>query len=158
MLDSALNPMTLVPSLVAPIEVLIVDDDPDFLDLLIAHIGRIPHVQITAAHDPGEALERLRDPKYRLVISDWALRGSTGGDVLAEADHRRDQAMDPVAPADRVPVLFISGSEKINETHRLHALHHFEAVSFVSKRCGPPLIGRVAEHILDRFVTETSHV
>jgi len=138
------------------LEVLIVDDDPDFLDLLISEIGHIPHVQITAAHNPHEALERLSQANYDLIVSDWALDDSTGGEVIRRADGQwaRRTAARP-ATVGKVPVLFISGSEKVNETRTLHALDHFEPVSFVLKRCGPTMISVVAEQILEQFPVGT---
>ena len=141
------------------IEVLIVDDDPDFLDLLIDQIGRIPQVQITAAHNPQQALERLGQKNYRLVVSDWALDTWTGGDVIRTADGRRKGRPAELAPpSSKVPVLFISGSEKVNETRTLRSLNHFEPVSFVLKRCGATMISRVAEQILEQFPIITEEV
>ena len=135
--------------------VLIVDDDPDFLDLLSFEMTRIPNVRLTVARNPEEALHLLGTRSFDLVVSDWALNGSTAPEVLSTADDLlRDErnAPDPVPHAAKTPVMFMSGSEKVNETRVLHSLKHFEPVSFILKRCGPPLIGQMAAHILDRFV------
>src|SRR5579871_3518399 len=70
----------------APTYVLIVDDDPDFLQLLISEIGAISGVEIDVAQGPSEALECLTHRDYELVVSDWALERSTGPEVLTQAD------------------------------------------------------------------------
>lgn len=124
--------------------VLVVDDDPDFLELLCAQLGRIPGVEVNAAGDPDEAVRYLRENSYDLVVSDWAIQARTGEDVLERADPYLDDR------ADKVPVIFISGSEKVAKVQRLRHFKHFEPVSFLLKRCGPYLISLLAEQILAR--------
>ncbi|MBX3023024.1 MAG: response regulator [Bdellovibrionales bacterium] len=127
--------------------VLIVDDDPDFLDLLTCEIEQIPGVTVDVAHDPEEAVRKLTLQDYRLIVSDWALDASDASKVLSSAD---DMIGENLKPA-KIPVMFISGSEKVSQTQVLHDLKHFEPVSFLLKSCGPSMIGLLAEHILHRF-------
>ncbi len=129
--------------------VLVVDDDPDFLDLLSKQLKRIPNVKVTVARNPREAISMLTHNKYRLVVSDWAILSSTGPEVLNKADDIID-GIDTVARLAKVPVMFMSGSEKVCQTQRL-GLKHFEPVSFILKRCGPPMISSLAENILNKF-------
>lgn len=136
---------------IAPIDVLVVDDDQDFLELLILEIRRIPNVIVTVAHSPEQALNELNHRGFALIVSDWALNDSTAPEVLRTADGILHREPDPVPMGTKTPVLFMSGSEKVNETRVLHSLKHFEPVSFILKRCGASLIGQVASHILDRF-------
>jgi CheY-like chemotaxis protein len=131
--------------------VLIVDDDPDFLDLLISEIGQIPGVEIHVAHGPAEALKMITLRDYHLIVSDWALDSSTAPEVLSRADHIIGEEPEPVPYCSKIPVMFISGSEKVSQMQVLRTLNHFEPVSFLLKRCGPSLIGVLAEHILARF-------
>jgi CheY-like chemotaxis protein len=137
----------------ATFTVLIVDDDVDFLELLAGEIGHIRGVEIDVARGPKEALGKLEMNSYELIVSDWALAGSTGPEVLFTADHILDDDMDVVrgkARSRKTPVMFMSGSEKVGQTRLLGSLHHFEPVSFILKSCGPPLIGLMAEHLLLR--------
>lgn len=129
----------------AEASILIVDDDPDFLGLVTKEIKRIPGVHVNVAASPDEALRLLTLNTYDLVVSDWALSPEqTAPDVLRHADHILDQKMH-----SKVPVLFMSGSEKVAKTLDLvRRLKHFLPVSFVLKRCGPPIIGSLAEQLL----------
>jgi CheY-like chemotaxis protein len=131
--------------------ILIVDDDPDFLELLTNEIGQIEGVEIDVAHSPSEAIERLTKSDYELIVSDWALEKSTGPEVLRQADSLITALVTENDLLWKTPVLFISGSDKVGQTQVLRALRHFEPVSFIRKSCGPPLIGMLAERILVRF-------
>lgn len=145
---------TLPPNGRQPIYVLIVDDDPDFLELLRDEIRQIENVIVDVAHNPAEAVQKLtlRDHDYELIVSDWALEKSTGPEVLVKAD---SLIPGEAAVTYKTPVLFISGSDKVGQTQVLRALRHFEPISFIRKSCGPPLIGVLAEHILVRYRNET---
>ena len=129
--------------------VLVVDDDPDFLDLLSRQLKQIPDISVTVAHGPREAVQLLTRNRYKLVVSDWALLSTTAHEVLNEADHILESGYNGKRAA-KVPVMFMSGSEKVNQTQRI-GLKHFEAVSFILKRCGPPMISSLAEHMLQKF-------
>lgn len=64
-------------------KILIVDDDPTFLDLLRSHV-RSFHLPFTEAHDGQEALGKLRQESFALVLSDLKMPGVTGLDLLRE--------------------------------------------------------------------------
>lgn len=125
--------------------VLIVDDDLDFLELLTSEIKQIPGVSVNVATSPDEAINLLTQNTYDLVVSDWALSASqTAPDVLNYADNILDDDFHL-----KIPVLFISGSEKVAKTlHLLRGLKHFEPVSFLLKRCGPLMISSLAEQLI----------
>lgn len=142
----------------ATTHILIVDDDADFLDLVRSEIGHIPGVRIDTASNPAEALRMITDGDYQLIVSDWALDHSTAPEMLAKADRLKGAEPEPVPYGERVPVMFMSGSEKVSQTLVLRTLKHFEPVSFILKRCGPSLIGVLAEHILARFQPEREKV
>lgn len=129
--------------------VLVVDDDPDFLDLLSRQLKQIPDISVTVAHGPREAVQMLTRHKYKLVVSDWALLSTTAQEVLNEADHILESELEG-ARTGKVPVMFMSGSEKVGQTQRM-GLKHFEPVSFILKRCGTPMISSLAEHMLQKF-------
>jgi CheY-like chemotaxis protein len=124
--------------------VLVVDDDPDFLNLLTKQMSQIPGVSLDVARDHREAVQMLSENSYDLVVSDWAIESHTAPDVFIQADPLIEHS------DQKVPVMFISGSDKVGNVQRLKGLKHFEPVSFLLKRCGPPLISLLAEHILAR--------
>lgn len=142
-----------------PVNVLIVDDDPDFLDLLCSQISQINGVSIDVAATPAEALQFLTHQEYRLIVSDWALNPSTGPDILRKADGLMNVPLrKKTRLASKTPVLFMSGSDKVVQTQVLRTLAHFDPVSFIRKSCGPPLISRLAEQILCKFQLGTEEV
>jgi len=65
-------------------KILIVDDDPAFLDLLRSHLlsFRLPFAE---AHDGQEALARLEAERFALIISDLNMPGISGLDLLRAA-------------------------------------------------------------------------
>jgi len=86
--------------------ILLVDDNPDDRELLtrqLSHLGG--GVRISAISDPQELEAALGRDDYDLVITDYALRWSTGLEVL-----RRVKAQDPKRP---VIMFTASGSEEL---------------------------------------------
>jgi two-component system response regulator HydG len=67
----------------APGTILIVDDDPVFLDLLRSYV-RACNLPFVEAHDGQEALDKLREERFALVISDLQMPGISGLDLLRE--------------------------------------------------------------------------
>lgn len=132
------------------VHILIVDDDPDFLDLLTGEIGRIPGVEVDVAHGPAEAVRMLTKRDYELVVSDWALEETNASEVLSRADILRLEE----EASGKIPVLFISGSEKVSQTQVLRSLKTFEPVSFLLKSLGPNLIRLLAQHLVNRQARE----
>ena len=63
--------------------ILIVDDDPIFLDLLRSYV-RSCNLPFAEAHDGQEALAKLREKHFALVISDLKMPGTSGLDLLRE--------------------------------------------------------------------------
>jgi CheY-like chemotaxis protein len=122
--------------------ILLIEDDPDFLELLGGHLIHIEGAQISAARDCEEAVAMLIHRPFDLIISDWSLAAQTAPEIF--------RIVDPmiIASPEKIPVMFMSGSEKIGATQNLHSLKHFEAVSFMLKNLGPLLIRKLAENIL----------
>jgi len=69
--------------------VLIADDDPVLLDLMVRRITRLGH-KTDSATDGRAALVMLKRAHYDLVVTDIYMPGASGLDVLVEA-----RAMDP---------------------------------------------------------------
>ena len=128
------------------VPILVVEDDPDFLDLLSMEISQITGTRLTVANSCEAAVDKLIHGKFQLVVCDWALASRTGPEVFLLAD--------PLMMLDRsakIPVMFMSGSEKVGPTHNLRSLKHFEPVTFILKDLGAAMIRIMAENILQRF-------
>ncbi len=67
-----------------PATVLIVDDEPDVLDGLAAQVGWEGYV-VTACASPAEALERMSETNFAVIISDQLMPGMTGLEFFGRA-------------------------------------------------------------------------
>lgn len=63
--------------------ILVVEDDPVAMELLVAVLGHGEHAVLTAA-DGAEALDRLRSDDVSVVISDWEMPRMTGLELCRE--------------------------------------------------------------------------
>ena len=80
--------------------ILLVDDDPDVLDVtdqMLAHLG---YTTITTC-DPGDAAEILRDPRTEIdaLVTDFCIGQINGADLARQASRSRPG----------FPTLFVSG-------------------------------------------------
>lgn len=84
-----------------PLRLLIVDDDTNDLDLCIRGLKKsgIPFEAETAT-ERGEFIQKLRDQKVDVVLSDYNMRGWTGMDALAIVKQVRPD----------VPVILLTGT------------------------------------------------
>ena len=71
--------------------ILIVDDQPKLLKLVIELMNRLGFPEVEGATDAAEALEKLRARKYALVISDFDMEPVDGLQLLREI--RADNAL-----------------------------------------------------------------
>ena len=71
--------------------ILIVDDQPKLLRLVIELMNRLGFPEVEGATDAAEALEKLRARKYALVISDFDMEPVDGLQLLREI--RADNAL-----------------------------------------------------------------
>lgn len=80
------KPMSVPPEPRLPLEVLVVDDEPDVLDLMVEYF-RTRGVRTSAATDGRSAIAALdRDPaRFGLVVTDLQLPGADGLAVLEAA-------------------------------------------------------------------------
>ena len=61
------------------IPILLVDDDPDMLNLMQIKFGDSENFEVTACQDAREALEILRQRAFDVVISDYRMPVMNGG-------------------------------------------------------------------------------
>jgi len=74
---------------------LVVDDDPDILDLLIFKLERAGF-DVTSASDGDGAIKAFRAQRPDLVVLDWAMPGADGLEVCAELRRHPETADVPV--------------------------------------------------------------
>ncbi len=81
--------------------VLIVDDDPGILAVLMEILGRTS-VEVTQAASGLDALERLDEERFELLITDLDMPGLSGVELISKAKL--------LAPT--MPVLVVTGSQR----------------------------------------------
>ena len=74
---------------------LVVDDDPDILDLLIFKLERAGF-DVTSASDGDGAIKAFRAQRPDLVVLDWTMPGADGLEVCAELRRHPETADVPV--------------------------------------------------------------
>lgn len=92
--------MTLDPSL----PILIVDDYKTMLRIIRNLLKQIAFTNVDEASDGSDALAKLRDKAYGLVISDWNMQPMTGLDLLRQV--RADPAL------RQLPFIMITAESK----------------------------------------------
>ncbi len=80
--------------------ILVIEDDPSFLDLLRLHLTSAKH-SVTAAHDPETGLHSLLENEPDLILLDLDLPYLSGLEVLEAL--RGDPA------SQRIPVIIVTG-------------------------------------------------
>ncbi len=84
--------------------VLIVDDYKTMLRIIRNLLKQLGFENIEEASDGNQALKKLRDKRYGLVISDWNMRPMSGMELLQQV--RSD------AHLDEVPFVMIAAENK----------------------------------------------
>ena len=84
--------------------ILIVDDYKTMLRIIRNLLKQLDFLNVDEALDGGEALEKLREKEYDLVISDWNMEPMTGIQLLKEI--RSDKAL------RKMPFIMITAESK----------------------------------------------
>jgi DNA-binding response OmpR family regulator len=82
---------------IAPLKILVVDDEPAMVGALGALLGQAGH-RIVAAYDGEDALRRFREEQPDMVLLDLAMPGMDGATVCARIRESSD-----------VPIIVVSG-------------------------------------------------
>ncbi|HBL32159.1 MAG TPA: two-component system response regulator [Acidobacteria bacterium] len=117
--------------------VLVVDDNPLNCDLLVRRLRRMGLERIDVANDGDEALDRLRETAYDLVLLDVMMPGIDGFTTCRRLKER--------AVTARTPVIFMTAL-----TDTAEKLKAFEAgaVDYITKPISPPIVlARVRTHL-----------
>jgi two-component system copper resistance phosphate regulon response regulator CusR len=97
---------------------LIVDDEPDVLDILSQlATAFLHHVLVETADSAFSALERIKATRYDVVLSDLLMPGMSGVDL---AEHIRT-----ISPC--TPVIIMSGAPDLSDRVRGHDIFGFIA-------------------------------
>ena len=97
------------PRRMAPLRILLVDDEPAFLSFLTESLSGMGH-RVEAARDVPEALERITSGRYDLIITDLRMPGGTGVEIYRAAVEK--------APRLARRVIFTTGQPTGDETAR----------------------------------------
>jgi two-component system sensor histidine kinase UhpB len=84
------QPAGAAPHRAVPRRVLLIDDEPSAVSLVIEHLARsAPHITVAKAHDSEQALALLQaDAGFDLLICDYLLPGMNGLELIAEIRRR----------------------------------------------------------------------
>ena len=112
-------------------KVLVVDDDPvvgkSFNRVLSQDKGYV----VITAHNAAEALERMREQEYDLVVTDIKMPGMDGVELAEEVRARRPWT----------PVVIVTGYGSLANEQRAHAAG---VAAFVRKPLSPEMIEETA--------------
>lgn len=124
----------------APVRVLLVDDDPDMVELLkgIIQQGFSADVQIRTAQDPREARRQLETELVDLLITDLEMPGISGLDLLRCAKRRNAWTQ----------VLLVTGHSSLNALTNAMDLG---ASDYLLKPVNPVEVEEVVTGILSRL-------
>lgn len=66
------------------IKVLVVDDNVDFLNLMVMHLER-RGCEVVGVDNPQKALEELKNDRFHVLVSDWLMPEMSGNRLTMEA-------------------------------------------------------------------------
>jgi CheY-like chemotaxis protein len=116
--------------------ILVVDDDPEVLELIGDVLGQIGH-EIQTTTSPLEALERIGQRRYELIVSDVNMPGLDGLGLYRAAVDR--------APALARRFILVTGSSL---TPEVREFIHRTGLPILSKPFSVQKLREVAEQIL----------
>jgi two-component system, chemotaxis family, chemotaxis protein CheY len=84
------------------LSVLIVDDSRAMTHMISDLVRKVGFTDVDVAHDGHSALDRLRQKKYGLVLSDWEMQPMSGEELF--------KAMRQDTMIGKVPIILITGA------------------------------------------------
>lgn len=135
---------------------LVIEDDLEMGEMVRDCLQVRYQCQVDVANDPFEAINKMTDKFYDLIILDWQLPALTGGEVLKATE--RELYFEPDLPiqwdSHRVPVVIFSAFEKAKCA--FNKSKHFNCIGFVSKR--QPLKSMVNSfaEFMDQFIPKVA--
>ena len=77
--------------MISNIKILVVDDDPPSLELVVRKLKQLDLTNLDTAEDGALALSKLQSDSFDLVIADWQLPGLTGLELIKSI--RKDEKL-----------------------------------------------------------------
>lgn len=120
--------------------ILMIEDDPSMSAVVARALQQRLNCHVDVASDPFEAINRMVENFYDLIILDWQLPGLNGTDTLVEAE--KGLRFDPGIPVQwdnsKAPVVIFSAQKKSECLPR--RTKHFDYIGYVSKMQSLPEI------------------
>lgn len=137
--------------------ILMIEDDRDMSALMKKALMSRFYCEIDVAQDPFEALNRVVDRFYDLIILDWQLPGLNGTDTLAEAE--KGLRFEPSIPIQwdtaKAPVVIFSSQKKSECLPR--RTKHFNYIGFISKMQSLPEILKSFSTYIEAPAEQNTH-
>ncbi|HEW98881.1 MAG: hypothetical protein DRR16_02190 [Candidatus Parabeggiatoa sp. nov. 3] len=99
---------------VANVHILAVEDNPDYLELLVEELEICGYQHIQTARNPEEATEKLEQSLFEIIVADMRLAGDDGGGfaVFEEVQKRNLSAA----------VIILTANDSVADCRRAHRL------------------------------------
>ena len=122
------------PLLLQRKQVLLIEDDPDFSDVLSSLMQARLDLVVDVAADPFEAINKMSDQYYDAIVVDWSLPQFNAKQTLkrAEIEFYFEPDLPPGWDYGKVPVIVVSGHDQ--ENLDLKDSEHFRVAGYVSKK------------------------
>jgi len=112
---------------------LLIEDDVEMSEVIQLRLKKMYSCRVDLASDPFEAMNKMLEEYYDLIILDWNLPVLNGEETLLRADQA--MAYEPGLPIEwdknEVPVVVFSSTAE--ENCKLRKTKHFNYVGHVSK-------------------------
>lgn len=113
--------------------ILLIEDDIDMSEVIQNRLKKTYNCQVDIASDPFEAMNKMVEGYFDLIILDWNLPVLNGEETLIRADQA--MAYEPSLPIEwdknEVPVIVFSADAK--EDCKVRKTKHFNYIGHVSK-------------------------
>jgi two-component system, OmpR family, alkaline phosphatase synthesis response regulator PhoP len=126
------------------INILVVDDDPDILELISYHLIKTGY-QLSAAESAEEAEELIKKTKPHLIILDLMLPGKDGSELCRELKNTEEYAATPI----------IMLTAKTQETDIINGLE-LGADDYITKPFSPKVLLARVKATLRRIQADTN--
>lgn len=121
------------------IPILVVDDDPDFLELVEYYL-RLSGFRVSLADNGPEALEKAKKSPPAVILLDTTMPGMDGLEVLSELRY------DPVT--EMVPVFMLTARTKIGDIDQAFEIG---ANDYITKPVELAKLGAIVKAKLDKL-------
>lgn len=123
--------------------VLIVDDEPNVATMLAISLETLGEDYIfDIAHNGDEAINKIQETNYKLLITDYNMPGMTGLDLI--------QATRQLSPQTQVILMTAYGTERLR-----HLLEHWNLDGYIDKPFPPAQIREIVQQAINRVRAAT---